>query len=253
MDDEQRLSRIATQWSIVRRAHEDTGEDQQSAQQVLLDRYGGAVRRYLIASLRDVDAAEEVFQDFALRFLRRDFQSANPEQGKFRGFLKTVIGRMVVDYHRRRQRRNRHEVHVQEDLPAVANDVDTEAVDFSVSWREELLARAWEQLREVESREGRPYYTVLRCRVEQPDTKSQELAALLSERLGKPLTAGNVRVLVHRARDRFAEFLLAEVAGSVDAESLDHLEQELIELRLHDYCREPLDRMRARRESTGEA
>jgi hypothetical protein len=111
---------------------------------------------------------------------------------------------------------------------------------------EDLLARAWEQLRDAERRHGRPFYTILRCRVEHPDATSQELAERLSERLEKTLTAGNLRVLVHRARDKFAEFLLEEVAASLDSGSLDHLEQELIDLRLHDYCRDMLARLRQR-------
>jgi RNA polymerase sigma factor (sigma-70 family) len=247
MEDEQRLSRIATQWSMVRRAHGQSNQQRRLAQQTLLDRYGGAVRRYLIAALRDADAADEVFQDFALRFVRGDFQSANPEHGRFRSFLKTILFRMVTDHHRRNQRRRRHEIPVAEELPEVADadaGVPGSDVDFTNSWREDLLARAWEQLHEAQRRGGSPFYTVLRCRVEHPDATSQELAQRLSERLEKTLTAGNVRVLVHRARDKFAEFLLEEVAASLDDESLDRLEQELIDLRLHDYCREALARLR---------
>ena len=245
MQDDQRLSRIATQWSVVRRAHGSETEDRHSAQRALLERYGGAVRRYLVASLRSVDAADEVFQEFALRFVRGDFHKADPDHGKFRGFLKTIIGRMIIDYHRRNQRRNRREIVAQvEPSPANQDQRAPSELDFSVSWREDLLARAWEQLREVETQSGRPLFTILRHRVEHAEDNSQVLAEQLSERLGKPMTAGNVRVLVHRARDKFAEFLLSEVADSVESESLDQLEEELIELRLHDYCRDALQRRR---------
>ncbi|TVS20170.1 MAG: sigma-70 family RNA polymerase sigma factor [Planctomycetaceae bacterium] len=249
MEDEQRLSRIATQWSMVRQAHGQGDQQRYLAQQTLLDRYGGAVRRYLIAAFRDADAADEVFQDFALRFVRGDFQSANPEHGKFRSFLKTILFRMVTDHHRRNQRRRRHEIPVAEELPEVADagvGGPGSEVDFTNSWREDLLARSWEQLHDAQRLGGGPFYTVLRCRVEYPDATSQELAERLSEQSEKDLTAGNVRVLVHRARDRFAEFLLKEVAASLDGESLDRLEQELIDLRLHDYCRDVLVRLRQR-------
>lgn len=247
MDGEERLSRIVTQWSIVRQAHDNDHADRNSAQQALLERYGGAVRRYLLASLRDADAADEVFQEFALRFVRGDLRSANPDHGKFRNFLRTIVSRMVVDHHRRGQRRRKHEKTAPTGLPqpvdrSVESAEDKEA--FSRSWREDLLSRSWEQLRRVEEQEGRPLYTILRHRVEHPDANSALLAEQLSERLGKPITAGNVRVLVHRARDKFAAFLLEEVADSVQDGSLDHVEQELIELRLHDYCREALQRRR---------
>jgi RNA polymerase sigma-70 factor (ECF subfamily) len=248
MDDEQRLSRIATQWSIVRRAHGSAEKERCTAQQALLERYGGAVRRYLLASLRDADATDEVFQDFALRFVRGDFHSAAPDSGKFRNFLRTIVSRMVVDYQRRRQRRRRHEVTTGEDTPPAVDPGEEQRDgpdEFSATWREDLLARSWAQLRDVEDRENRPLYTVLRHRVEHAGASSQELAEQLSQRLGKPITAGNVRVLVHRARDKFAEFLLNEVAGSLDDRSLDVLEQELIELRLHEYCRDALQHMRS--------
>jgi RNA polymerase sigma-70 factor (ECF subfamily) len=243
MEQEQHLSGIATQWSIVRRAHNGDGNDRLNAQRALLERYGGAVRRYLVASLRDTDAADEVFQDFALRFVRGDFHRVDPDQGKFRGFLKTVIGRMIIDYHRGKQRRRQREPQMPEDFPsAVAPNPSTADADdqFVTSWREDVLARCWEQLRRAEATSGRPLFTVLRHRVEHPQDSSQALAEQLSARFGRPLTAGNVRVMVHRARDKFAALLLKEVADSLEDDSVEQLEQELIELRLHDYCRDAL-------------
>jgi RNA polymerase sigma-70 factor (ECF subfamily) len=247
MAQEQHLSHIATQWSIVRRAHSDD-DDRLAAQQALLERYGGAVRRYLLASLRDADAADEVFQDFALRFVRGDFHRAHPDHGKFRSFLKTVISRMIIDYHRGRQRRRRHEPQIPEDFPSAAAPsqavLDKDGEQFLNSWREDVLARCWDQLRRIEATSGRPLYTVLRHRVEHPHDNSQVLAEQLSVLLGRSLTAANVRVMVHRARDKFAALLLKEIADSLEDASVDLLEQELIELRLHDYCRNALISLR---------
>ena len=106
MDDDLHLSHIQTAWSMVRRAHGDHTAVQ-SAQQALLDRYGGAVRRYALAALRDEDAADEVFQEFALKFVRGDFEGADPERGRFRAFVKTIVYRLIVDYQRRRKKRQR--------------------------------------------------------------------------------------------------------------------------------------------------
>src|SRR5262249_10904360 len=72
------------------------------AQDVLLRRYGAAARRYLLGSLRDADAAEDLAQEFALRFLRGDFKGADPQRGRFRDFLKGVLSHLVAAYHRRR-------------------------------------------------------------------------------------------------------------------------------------------------------
>ena len=57
------LSRIETFWTIVGQAHHD-GTRAADAQRQMLELYGGAVRRYLLAATRDADAAEELFQEF---------------------------------------------------------------------------------------------------------------------------------------------------------------------------------------------
>src|ERR687891_2597361 len=106
MDDDLHLSRIQTAWSMVRRAHGDHTAVH-DAQQSLLDRYGGAVRRYALAALRDEDAADEVFQEFALKFVRGDFGNADPHRGRFRAFVKTIVYRLIVDHQRRRKHRLR--------------------------------------------------------------------------------------------------------------------------------------------------
>jgi RNA polymerase sigma factor (sigma-70 family) len=249
MDDDLHLSRIQTAWSMVRRAHGDHTA-LPVAQQALLDRYGGAVRRYALAALRDEDAADEVFQEFALRFVRGDFKAADPERGRFRAFVKTSVYRLIVDYQRRKKKRFREgPMHSNLAEPPGEDEApfgDEDDALFQSSWRDDLLARSWNKLEEVERETGKPYYTALRYRVDQPDLRSPELAAGLSEKLGKPINAGAVRVLLHRAREEFGDLLLAEVSESLTDNSLDAIEQELIELNLLEYCRPALERRRGK-------
>lgn len=240
MSDPSHLSQIVTLWSVVRRAHDGQSDAVQAAQQEMLDRYGGAVRRYLLGSLRNEDAADEVFQEFALRFVRGDFEKVDPMQGRFRAYLKTVVYRLVVDYQRRKQRQGRQQPLVEEGPACQAEPLDNSDQQFLDGWRAELLARCWTALEQSGDREGTPYFTVLRFRAEHPELRSAELAKPLGELLGKPLAAGNVRVLIHRARRRFAELLLEEVAHSLDTHDRETLSQELIELNLYEYCREML-------------
>jgi RNA polymerase sigma-70 factor (ECF subfamily) len=229
---------------MVRRAHGDHAAVQ-AAQQALLDHYGGAVRRYALAALRDEDAADEVFQEFALRFVRGDFAQADPERGRFRAFVKTVVYRLIVDY-QRRQKKRMQESPMHSNVAENDTDIEQPADDavFRKSWRDELLARCWQKLAEEENETGKPYHTVLRHRVDHPEASSIELAAGLSKKLGKPTNAGAVRVLLHRSRDAFAEVLLDEVVESLANGSLDEAEEELIELDLLEYCRPALDRRR---------
>ena len=241
MDRESRLSRIETLWSVVLRAHDGSNPNTASAQEMLLEQYGGAIRRYLLAALRSEDAANEVFQEFALKFVRGDFEKVSPDKGRFRQFVKTVIYRMIVDYQRKQKKNRRHK-----DLAEMQAAVDPTSdeqldADFTNSWRDELLARSWTALKERESETGKPYYTILRLRVDNPNLRSGEIAEQLSVKLGREIKSGNARVLVHRSREIFAEFLLDFVAESLSDQSNEELELELISLDLLSYCRSALD------------
>lgn len=245
-DDQLHLSRIETMWSVVQRAHRPNDDQFVAAQRALLDRYGGAVRRYAVAVLRDPDAADEVFQEFALKFVRGDFGQATPERGRFRSFLKTTLYHLIVDYQRRRQKLARQApLATDQPSPQVSTQTPAEDAAFMASWRDELLSRVWQGLSEIEKSTGKAYDTVLRVRVDHPEARSPELAELVGQRLGKPMTAGAVRVLLHRAREQFGELLLDEVAQSLTSPTIDALEQELIDLDLWQYCR---DQLQARRE-----
>lgn len=244
MDDDLHLSRIQTLWSMVQRAHGDHTA-LQSAQRALLERYSGAVRRYALAALRDEDAADEILQEFSLRFVRGDLGNADPQRGRFRAFVKTIVYRLIVDYQRRGNRRRREgPMHSNLAEPAAEGDAPSDDELFHKSWRDELLERAWTKLEEVEAKTGKPYYTALQYRVEHPDLRSPELATGLSEKLGKSINAGAVRVMIHRARDAFADLLLEEVMESLESDSMDEAEEELIDLNLLEYCRPALSRRR---------
>jgi RNA polymerase sigma-70 factor (ECF subfamily) len=239
-----RLSRISTCWSLVAQAHEGEGDTVSVARRELMQRYIGAVYRYLLGALRDADAAEELCQEFALRFVRGAFRAADPECGRFRDFVKTAVYHLIVDHHRRRQRQPGPLPADSADLPAATPDALQSDQEFLTRWREELLNRAWEALADVEGRTGQLYHSVLRRRAEQPGVTAAGMAAELQDRLGRPFTEAGVRQTLHRARQKFADLLLEEVARSLETSAPDRLEQELIDLGLLVYCRPALDRRR---------
>jgi RNA polymerase sigma-70 factor (ECF subfamily) len=237
---EQHLSHISTLWTLVYKAHCGQQEAVTAAQRVLMERYGGAVQRYLRAALRDADAADELFQEFCLRFLRGDFRRADPERGRFRSFVKTALFHLVVDHQKRRAPQSLAG-HEPAWTPPPVSDVERE---FLASWRAELMDRAWLGLAEIEHRSGQPYFTVLRARTEQPLLSSSALAREVGGRLGKTYTVAGVRQALHRARTKFTELVLLEVTQSLEAPSAEALEQELLDLGLLEYCRTALDRQR---------
>src|SRR5215472_16778178 len=133
-NSDRRLSRISTLWSLVGQAHHDAGDEVGAARGQLLQRYGGAIRRYLLGALRDPDAAEDLFQDFAYRFLHGDLRRADPERGRFRDYVKGVLFHLVADYHKKRQRLPRQMAPEHPD-PAVVCEPDADQEQaFLASW-----------------------------------------------------------------------------------------------------------------------
>jgi RNA polymerase sigma factor (sigma-70 family) len=234
-EGDERLSQISTRWTLVHAAHGGTEDATGPARRELLEVYGRAIHRYLVGALRDQHAAEELFQEFALRFVRGDFRRADPGQGRFRYFVKAALSNLIIDY-RKRQRRW--------PLPVIADGPASPDGErgFEQAWRDELLARAWKALAKDQARTGRPYYAVLRLRADHPDESSRWLADRLGTELGRPMTSAGVRQSLHRARERFAELLLDEVARSLNGFDPVQVEDELIELRLLVYCRSALER-----------
>jgi RNA polymerase sigma-70 factor (ECF subfamily) len=198
--------------------------------------YCGAVYRYLLAVLHDPNEAEELAQEFALRFVRGDFWRADPERGRFRDYVKTVLYHLIVDHHAKRRAQPGPLPADSGEQPLVEPDTERHEREFLNGWREELLNRAWEGLAVFSQQADNLYYTVLRWRAENPDIPASRLADDLTTQFGKPFTETGVRQVLHRARKKFADLLVAEVARSLQSPSPEQLEQELIDLGLLPFC-----------------
>lgn len=232
-DLDDRLSRIATRWTTVFRAHAATASGVEAARHRLMLRYSGAAYRYLLGAVRDPDVAADLCQEFAVRFLRGDFRRADPGRGRFRDYLKRSLSHLVTDYHRARQ---------DGPAPLAANAPDPAAEprdepDFAAGWRQDVLDQTWKALRE----ENAAFHTTLLLRIENPDMQSPEMADHLTAKLGKPMTPENVRKTLQRAQTKFADLLLDQVTESLDDPAGD-LEAELRELDLLKFCRAALVR-----------
>ena len=74
--------------------------------------------------------------------------------------------------------------------------------------------------------------------MDEPGLTSNEWAARLSERLGRPVTPGAFRQALQRARREFARRLIDEVRASLlEGPTRQTLEEELADLELLEYCR----------------
>jgi len=234
----QRLSQITTCWTMVFQAHDREASVVPTAQRLLLQRYSSAVYRYLLGAVRDPEVATELAQEFALRFLRGAFHRADPQRGRFRDYVKTVLIHLVDD-HWKAQRAWPRALSPDSPEPAApASESGDSEKAFLSSWRQDLLDRTWEVLAQANP----TYHAVLLFRVGDPDASSAQMAEQLSVQLGKPLTAATVRKTLQRAHEKFADLLLQEVAYSLETAMREHLQDELRQLDLLKYCRQALER-----------
>jgi len=238
----QRLSRIATQWSMVLEAHGGAADEARSARRNLIENYNRSVYRYLLGAVRDANAAEELAQEFALRLLRGDFHRVDPGRGRFRDYIKSVLSNLVNDHFRAQQRRP---LTLAETAAAeVPDDSAASAPTIEDCLRDEVLARTWAALLRAQPR----YHMVLLLRAEQSDLSSEEMAERLAATAGGSWSGLQVRKTLERARAKFADLLLDEVQTTLQCTTLDDLGAALGELNLLRYCRAALHR-RAESES----
>jgi RNA polymerase sigma-70 factor (ECF subfamily) len=243
MDDgqiNQRLSQLSTCWTLLTQAHGGVANLEVQARAALIERYKAAIYRYLLGSLHNPDAADEVFQEFALRLIRGDFHNVDASRGRFRNYVKVTLSNLVQTYRKRSNREALPSLEDPEEVVADSSDLDAA---FLENWRKAVLDRAWEALSACQRPGGAPYHDALRLRTEEPELTNEELLQRLNKRLpvGYALTAANLRKVLQRARAMFTDLLVEEVARSQPEE----LEQELIDLGFYAYCRQALERRRA--------
>jgi RNA polymerase sigma-70 factor (ECF subfamily) len=233
------FSGIATRWSLVMLAHRGTVTSAGPARNELVLKYRRAIRAYLGAMLRDDHAADELTQEVVLRLLTGAFASAAPEHGRFRNYLKVAVRNMARSYWQSRLRDGTSAVDPATIAVAKEDAADDPVWDYD--WRSAVLHAAWGSLKKFEqANAGNVFYSVLKLRSENPELNSTALAQLLGEQTGTKCTAANVRQQLHRAKFRFAQLLVEEVAHSLDWPLPDEVEQELIDLGLIKYVRDYL-------------
>jgi DNA-directed RNA polymerase specialized sigma24 family protein len=232
-DSNTRLSQIPTQWNMLAQAQGDSQTGASAAWRVLMHRYCGAAYRYLAGAVRDEDVALELFQEFAVRFLQGDFRRADPVKGRFRDYVRTALMHLVTDHYRRIQNWPRPLPADLIDSAVVPPDVAACEDEFITSWRDELIDRTWRALAESQP----SYHAILMMHVRHPGILTRELASRLSEEFDRPISAANARVMLHRARQRFAELLVQEVQFSLECPDREALDQELRALGLWSICK----------------
>jgi DNA-directed RNA polymerase specialized sigma24 family protein len=206
-----------------------------------VERYYGAVLRFLMTLVKkDDELAMELANEFAKRFLEGKYERFDPKRGRFRHYLKECLRNLVHDHWRKIQSRREQPLPDSQMLPPSALPSPA-LVDgqFAESFRTELISRTYAALAEFDKGNRTSHYTVMLVRTHEDNRakSSAELVEPLSAKLGRPLTVVNVRMLVHRARMKFAELLVADVRFALGEATTEQLQQELCDLNLFDYCK----------------
>ena len=229
-----RLSNISTNWDELIAAHDELHLDRKAAELrgELLRRYSSCAYQYILGATKSHHAAEDLSQEFALRFVRGDFRNANPKQGRFRDYLKVSLRNLVTDFFRSQP----NDVEIGK-LGAQVQSLTLDSLEstFAQQWRERVLSIVWNSLKEFEAGKQTQYYSVLFLRTQHADSSSEELAKLFSERAGKTVTADWVRQTLRRARRKFSDLLIEEVGKTLHSSSRHEIRDELAELGLKKY------------------
>lgn len=229
--EDDRLSQIATQWTLVVRAHHDEGDERHQVFAQLLPRYCRAVKSYL-SRLVGNDAAEELSQEFALRFLRGEFRQADPNRGRFRDYIKSSVI-YLAKAHRNKRAAKAIFGPIPDELRVRFKSSDDHG--FHDLWRDELLNRVWSELEKTSQQKDDLRFAVLQARAKNPEASSDQLAEQLSASLSLTMTSDNLRQVIHRARTKFAELLRAEVAATLPGCDDAQVDEELADLGLLKY------------------
>ena len=232
---ENRLSNITTHWDELIAAHAGERFDNEVAKLrgEMLRRYSGCVFQYILAATKSHHAAEDLTQEFALRFVRGDFRNANPNQGRFRDYLKVSLRNLISDYFRKKPKERNFDSIDQHEAENTA--LDSLELNFAEQWRRRVLSITWNALKEFESAKQTQYYTVLFLRTEHPNCSSEELATLFSDQVGKQVKAEWIRQTLRRARLKFSDLLIEEVGKTLNSNSRQEIRDELAELGLKKY------------------
>lgn len=195
-----------------------------------LDHVCRTYREPLLNFLRrsgDPQEAEEHLQGFFLTLLKRDFlQSVSQDKGRFRTFLIRSLQNYLRDLHRKHTAEKRDARKMAGSLDECHEDgqpihdpaapVDGPDVEFDKRWAQTVLANAQQRLREEWGREGKAALleALLPLLWREPGS---DAGAELGNRFG--ISAGNLRVILHRLRQQMRREIEEEVRQTVAVEA----------------------------------
>jgi RNA polymerase sigma factor (sigma-70 family) len=211
-----------THWSVVLAAGQAESSQSTAALEKLCRAYWYPLYMYVRRQGNSPEDAQDLTQDFFSRLLAKNYLAkADRERGKFRTFLLGSLKNFTINEWKRAGRLKRgggleilsiDAAHAEERYLAEPASESNPDAAFEQRWAVALIEQALAALRQEYGAEGKAeLFEQLKGFV----WGKRNSASYAAMGASLNLTEGNVKVSVHRLRQRFRETLRAEVAQTV--------------------------------------
>jgi DNA-directed RNA polymerase specialized sigma24 family protein len=224
-----------TRWSLIAAARDRDSPQAQQALSRLCEAYWYPLYAYIRRRGNTADEAADLTQGFFARLLENDFiGAADPAKGRFRAFLLASCKNFLANEHDRAgaQKRGGGRSSASINVSGAegryslepSHDLTPEKL-FERRWAVTLLDQALARLRKEFTDKGKEAQFD-HMRVYLVGERGGPSHGKAAEELG--LTAGAVKVAVHRMRQRYRELLREEIAHTV--EGPEQIDEEIRQL-----------------------
>ncbi len=224
-----------THWSVVLQAGANDSPQAAEALASLCRAYWYPLYAYVRRQGHSMEDAQDLTQEFFARLLeRQSLRSADPARGRFRTFLLTSLKHFLINEWNKANRSKRGGGRPLISLDAEetetrfrAEPADNRSPDkaYERRWAMVLLDRVLDQLQCEFVAAGRgPEFEELKGCLTGAD--NENTYAEIGRRL--EMTEGNLKVTVHRLKQRYRELLRQEIALTVDGP--EAIDQEMRDL-----------------------
>jgi RNA polymerase sigma factor (sigma-70 family) len=210
-----------THWSLVLRAGDSQAPESAEALEKLCRAYWYPLYAYIRRQGHAPADAQNLTQEFFSRLLAdKQLRVADPERGRFRSFLLTVLKRMLVSEWRHEHRQKRggdrpffslDEQDAEERYHHEPADAATPETLYERRWAETVLERVLARLEKEYRRHALGFANLQAYLVKD---KGAAPFAETAARLG--VTESALKAVVYRLRCRYAEIFRAEIAHTVE-------------------------------------
>ena len=222
-----------TQWSMVLAAADTGGDNQHQYLGELCGRYWQPIYYFIRTQGFGAHDAEDLTQDFLTQVANgKILKLADPLKGRFRSYLLTCCKNFLINVRTRTNALKRGGAHRIVSLQGTMEEnseydppdmqVDSPERVFDRQWALSVLKRVLDQLQEAYTKEGKQEM-FLALKPTLTGDAIEEGYAKLGERL--KMTETQVKVAVHRMRNRYRKFIRNEISATVCTEK--EVEDEL--------------------------